>query len=56
MPLAIAQKTVTKERNPTAPSLSLSDLEAEVIGLFVQISRIMGHGTAIRKKSSGKAK
>ena len=42
MPLAIAQKTVTKERNPTAPSLSLSDLEAEVIGLFVQISRIMG--------------
>ena len=42
MPRAIAQNTVTKERNEAAPSLSLSDLEAEVIGLFVQISRILG--------------
>ena len=42
MPLAVAQNKVTKECNPTAPSLSLSDLEAEVIGLFVHISRIMG--------------
>lgn len=42
MPLAIAQNKVTKDRNPTAPSLSLSDLETEVIGLFIQISRVMG--------------
>jgi hypothetical protein len=32
-----------KERSQTAPNLSLSDLEAEVIGLFVQISKILGH-------------
>jgi HTH-type transcriptional regulator, glycine betaine synthesis regulator len=42
VPLAIAQNTVTKERNQAAPSQSLSDLEAEVIGLFVQISRTLG--------------
>ena len=42
MPRAIAQNTVIKEHDQAAPSLSLSDLEAEVIGLFVQISRIMG--------------
>jgi DNA-binding transcriptional regulator GbsR (MarR family) len=30
------------ETSQTAPSLSLSDLEAEVIGLFVQISKIIG--------------
>jgi DNA-binding transcriptional regulator GbsR (MarR family) len=42
MPLAIAHNKVTEGRNKTSPSLSLSDLEAEVIGLFVQISRIMG--------------
>jgi HTH-type transcriptional regulator, glycine betaine synthesis regulator len=38
----MARNKVTKERNPTAPSLSLSDLEAEVIGLFVQISKTLG--------------
>jgi len=42
VPLGIAQNKVTRERNKTAPSLSFSDLEAEVIGLFVQISRIIG--------------
>ena len=42
-PLAIAQNNMTQERNRTAPSLSLTDLEAEVICLFVQISRIMAH-------------
>jgi DNA-binding transcriptional regulator GbsR (MarR family) len=31
-----------QERTETAPSISFSDLEAEVIGLFVQISKIMG--------------
>ena len=33
---------MTQERTETAPSMSFSDLEAEVIGLFVQISKIMG--------------
>ena len=33
---------MTQERTETAPSVSFSDLEAEVIGLFVQISKIMG--------------
>jgi DNA-binding transcriptional regulator GbsR (MarR family) len=33
---------MTKERDNPAPGLSLSNLEAEVIGLFVQISKIMG--------------
>jgi DNA-binding transcriptional regulator GbsR (MarR family) len=42
VPLAIARNKVSKERNQTAPSLSMSDLEVEVIGLFVQISRIIG--------------
>lgn len=33
---------MTQECSKTAPSMSFSDLEAEVIGLFVQISKIMG--------------
>jgi DNA-binding transcriptional regulator GbsR (MarR family) len=42
MLLGMARNKVTKERNKAALSLSFSDLEAEVIGLFVQISRIIG--------------
>jgi DNA-binding transcriptional regulator GbsR (MarR family) len=42
VPLAIAQNTVTQEPSQDAPELSLSDMETEVIGLFVQISRILG--------------
>jgi DNA-binding transcriptional regulator GbsR (MarR family) len=42
MLLGIAQDKVTEERNPTASRRPFSDLEAEIIGLFVQISRIIG--------------
>jgi hypothetical protein len=42
VPLAIAQDKTAKDRSQAAPSPSLTELEAEVIGLFVQVSRMMG--------------
>lgn len=37
-----AQNNATEEPSQTAPSQAWGDLEAEVIGLFVQLSRIIG--------------
>jgi hypothetical protein len=43
VPLAAARDKATKDRSQFAPSLSLTELEAEVIGFFVQVSRMMGY-------------
>ena len=42
VPLANAHNNVTEERKKTVPSSCFTALETEVIGLFVQISRMMG--------------
>jgi HTH-type transcriptional regulator, glycine betaine synthesis regulator len=40
--LAVAQEKMTEEASETGPSRAWSGLEAEIIGLFVQLSRIIG--------------
>ena len=42
MPPGIAQNKVTEERSKAAPNRSFSDVETEIIDLFVQISKIIG--------------
>ena len=42
MPPGVAQNKATEECNQAARGRSFGDLDAEVIGLFVQISRILG--------------
>ena len=42
MPTSIALNSFREETHRTAPSKAWASLEAEVIGLFVQLSRILG--------------
>ena len=42
MPRSVVPAKVTPETSQAAPNQAWSSLEAEVIGLFVQLSRIIG--------------